>query len=64
MRGNKGNHDDSYLDDHETVIAPLGPYAEFNEDENEGPNLQVGLLISSINDDKIQKEEQQISVWN
>jgi hypothetical protein len=24
-------------------------------------NLQVGMLISSINDDKIQNEEQQIS---
>jgi hypothetical protein len=55
------DEDDSCLDDHEPVIAPLEPYAEFHEDEDEEPNLQVGSLIPSINDDKIQKEEQQIS---
>jgi len=37
------------------------PYAKFHEDKDEEPNLQMGSLISSINDDKIQKEEKQIS---
>jgi hypothetical protein len=38
------------------------PYAKFHEDKDEEPNLQMGSLISSINDDKIQKEEKQISL--
>jgi hypothetical protein len=49
------------LDDHEPVIASLELYVESHEDEYDKPNLQVGLLISSINDDKIQREEQQIN---
>jgi hypothetical protein len=55
----EGHDDDSCLDDHEPVITPLEPYAKFHEDEE--LSLQVGLLVPSSEDDKIQKEEQQIN---
>jgi hypothetical protein len=53
----------SYLDDRESVITPLEPYAKFHEDEDEDEksSLQVGLLIPSNHDDKFQKHEQQIN---
>jgi hypothetical protein len=49
------------LDDHEPIIAPLGPYEKFYEDEFKEMSLQVGSLAPSSDDDKIQNEEQQIS---
>jgi hypothetical protein len=49
------------LGDHEPVIAPIGSFVEFHENEDEEPNFQVGLLVPSSDDHKIQKEQQQIS---
>jgi hypothetical protein len=54
------NEDDSCLDDHPLVVAPLESYAEFHEYEAEELSLQVSLLVPFNDDDKIQKEEQQI----
>jgi hypothetical protein len=45
--------DDSCLGDQEPVVAELESYVELHENEDEEMNLQVGLVVSSINDDKI-----------
>jgi hypothetical protein len=51
--------DDSCLDDQEPVVAKLEPCTEFHKYEARESGFQVCSLVSSINDDKIQQEEQQ-----
>lgn len=49
------------MDDLEPVVAPLESYVELYEDEVEKLNFEVGLLVSSIDDDNFQEEEQHIN---
>lgn len=48
------NDNQPYLEDHELVIAPFGPFVNFHEDEE--LNLQVDWSVNSIDGDKIQRE--------
>jgi hypothetical protein len=55
------NEKDSCLGDHKPIVAKLEPCAEFHKDEDQEPSFQVCSLVSSINNDKIQHEEQHIN---
>jgi len=61
VSSDKEDENDSCLDDHEPIFAPLELYVDFHEDEYEELSFQVDSLVPSSDDDKIQKEEQQIS---
>lgn len=46
------------LDDHRPVVTPIESRAMFHEDEVVKKNFQVGLLVPSIDGDKVEDEEQ------
>jgi hypothetical protein len=49
------------LGDNEPVVVPFESYAEFHEDEDKELSSQVGSLITSSDENKIHKGEQEIS---
>ena len=44
------------------LVAPFEPYAKFHKGEEEESSLQMNLLVVRSNDDKVQMEEEAISL--
>ena len=61
VSSDKEDENNSCLDDHETIFAPLESYVDFHEDEYEESSAQLCSFVHSSDGDKFQEEEPQVN---